>query len=150
MSVTEGSGDREFTANVRHVTNGDPGNQNTFRAATTDLEKRTDALKDFVNSLETFVHDLLGTDSASISGVQGVFNSTHTHNGTGDVLLDNQQIYNNGDDNAVVNLATNGSYTINMASGTNVVINASDATPLFRIDNDTKKVFIGALQTQFD
>lgn len=150
MPVTEGTGDGEFTPTVRHVTNGDPGNQNTFRAATVDLEKRTDAIFEFVNALETFVQALLGTDDTSISGVQGLFNANHVHNGVGDSILDGQQIYNNGDDDAVINLATNGSYTINLAVGTNLTINASDTTQLFRIDNDTKKVFIGALAQQFD
>lgn len=150
MPVPEGTGPRDFTSEVRHVTNGDPGNQNTFRAATLDLEKRSNALFDFTNALEAFVYALLGTDSGSVSGVQGNFNASHSHNGIGDTLLDNQQIYNNGDDDAVITLATNGSYTINLGTGSNLDIKAQDGTLLFKIDNDTQKVFIGALQQQFD
>ena len=150
MAVPEGSGPREFTDVVRHVTNGDPGDQNTFRAATTDLEKRSLALLDFVNALESFVHSLLGTDSESVSGVQGVHNSEHNHNGSTSALLDLQQVYNNGNDDAVLSLATNGSLTVNLNSGSNLVVKASDGTVLFKIDNDTKKVFIGAAGQQFD
>jgi len=150
MPVVEGSGDREFTDDVRHVTNGDPGNQNTFRAPTVDLEKRTDALVDFVNALETFVYALLGTDDSSISGVQGVFNGGHVHNGLGDTLIDMQQVYSNGDDDAVINVATNGSVTINLGTGSNLQINTNGTDPLLTIDNDTEKVFIGKLQQQFD
>jgi len=149
MSVPIGSGPREFTESVRHVTNGDPGDQNTFRAPTTDLEKRSLALFDFVNALEEFVYALLGTDSESVSGVQGVFNSSHTHNGSGSALLDLQQVYNNGDDDATLNVATNGSLTVNLNNGTNLIVKASDGTQLFKIDNDTKKVFIGAGQQEF-
>jgi len=150
MPVSEGTGPREFTDSVRHVTNGDPGNQNTFRAPTVDLEKRTLALIDFVNALEVFVQALLGTDSGSVAGVQGVINASHVHNGTGSALLDLQQMYNNGDDNAVINVATNGSVTINLAAGSTLNVKASDTSPLLTINNDTKKVFIGALQEQFD
>jgi len=138
MPVLEGTGSREFTAEVRHVTNGDFGDQNTFRAATIDLEKRSNALIDFVNALETFVFDLLGNDNTSVSGVQGNINLNHSHNGIGDSLIDNQVVYNNGNDDAVISLATNGSYTINLAAGTSFSIVASDSTPLLTVDNDTK------------
>ena len=150
MPVPEGTGPRDFTPDVNHVTNGDPGNQNTFRAATVDLEKRSNALFDFTNALESFVYALLGTDSGSVSGVQGNFNASHVHNNIGDSLIDLQQVYNNGNDDAVLSLATNGSYTINLGTGTNLDIKADDGTLLFKIDNDTKKVFIGELQQQFD
>lgn len=149
MSIPEGTGPREFTASVRHVTNGDPGNQNTFRAATVDLEKRSLALFDFANALETFVYALLGNDINTVSGVQGNYNSNHVHNGTGSSLIDMQRVYNNGDDDAVLNIATNGSFTINLNNGTSLVVNSDDGTQLLKVDNDTKQVFIGALQQQF-
>ena len=149
MPVPEGSGPREFTDDVRHVTNGDTGDQNTFRAATTDLEKRSLAVFDFVNALEEFVHALLGTDSESVSGVQGAYNNSHTHNGSTSALLDLQQMYNNGDDDATINVATNGSLTVNLNDGADLYVRAKDGTQLLKIDNDTKKVFIGAGQTEF-
>lgn len=143
MPVQEGSGAREFTAEVSHVTNGDAGNQNTFRAPTTDLEKRTNALFDFVNELESFVHALLGTSETSIAGVQGQFNTSHTHDGNGDTRIDFQRVYNNGDDAAAMVLATNGSLSITLNSASTVNFIASDGlTNIMEIDNDTQTVTV--------
>ena len=145
MPVPEGSGARDFTAEVNHVTNGDPGNQNTFRAATTDLEKRTNALLDFVNSLEDFVHKLLGTSETSIAGVQGQYNTEHVHDGSDSVRIDLQQVYNNNGNGGISGLVMVDTGAINITLGLASTVNfiASDgSTSIMEIDNDTQTVTV--------
>lgn len=128
--VKKGTGQREFTETVSHVTNGDPSNQATFRKPSIDLEKRTLALLDAIDSAHALIQTLIGVDSKAITGLQGKHNVDHTHNGEGSSLLDLQSIYNNGDKNSEITLEIGGS----------LVIKASDGTPLLTIDNDTKTV----------
>ena len=140
MAVSEGNGAREFTEAVQLIANGDAVNQTNLRASAIDLEKRTNALKDHTNALESFTKELLGNDDESVGGIQGKFNNEHTHNGDDAYLIDLQQAYNNGDASAMVNVETNGAITLKLALGSKFTIRASDGTILLEVDNDTKTV----------
>ena len=59
--VIERSGADQFNMTLDHVTNGDPGNQETFRAPSINLENRTNELKRFVNDQSDILYSQLGT-----------------------------------------------------------------------------------------
>lgn len=69
---THVSGDYPDT--IRHVSNGDPGNQTFFRNPSIDLQFRTDVLKDFSNTLESTVNTNFNTLDA--------FDKNHDHSGS--------------------------------------------------------------------
>lgn len=96
----------EYPADVRHISNGDPANQNFIRNPMLDFEYRTDVIKDFVNALEATV---LGNYSLLDS-----FDKNHDHSGSlGEKNLDFAQIYANSSQVlAFLNLASNGALAI--------------------------------------
>jgi len=96
----------EYPGDVRHISNGDPANQNFLRNPMLDFEYRTDVIKDFVNGLEATV---LGNYSLLDS-----FDKNHDHSGSlGEKNLDFAQIYANSSQTlAFLNLASNGALAI--------------------------------------
>jgi len=131
--VIEGAGAGQYNLTIDHVTNGDPGNQDTFRAPSINLENRTDALKEFVNTQADIHYAQLGESETVVGGIQGDYNNNHRHSGADSILLDHQEVYNNGNADADVQLESGGSFQFRDSTG----------TVLLNMDNDTKKISFG-------
>ena len=134
MPITLGSEDHPYPSAVTHVTNGQQGNQSTFRAPTEALEKRTSALKEFTEKIVARQLTLLGDSDTSISGVQGAFNIGHKHSGAnGDQLIDLNVAYTNGNDTANIGVVNNGSINYKLNGTSSVSIQDSNNRNLLKV-----------------
>ena len=130
---THVSGDYPDT--IRHVSNGDPGNQTFFRNPSIDLQFRTDVLKDFSNTLESTVNTNFNTLDA--------FDKNHDHSGSnGEKVLNFAQVYTNSNPTlATFDLAANGVFSITKNGGGTDLLKLDDAA----VTDKTQIVFPGSV-----
>ena len=129
--VPTGDSVNQFPTTITHVKNGELANQNVFNVPTRALEKRTDVLKDFVNSLES----TLATISSKVTN--------HDHSLPNETLgkhLTFQKLYEYsgtaGD--SLVTLTNNGYLKLKLGSDAAskfVVVNNSDDTEYLKVTN---------------
>ena len=134
MPITLGSEYHPYPSTVTHVTNGQQGNQSTFRAPTEALEKRTSALKEFTEKIVARQLTLLGDSDTAISGVQGTFNTNHKHSGAnGEQLIDLNVAYTNGNDTANIGVVNSGSVNYKLNGSSSVSIKDSTDRELLKV-----------------
>lgn len=133
-----------YPLNIRHISNGDPCNENFLRAPSVDLESRCEALRKTLNEVEA---DLVAAQSALSS-----FDTGHSHGGGSDgSLIDLAQLYANSV-TGQPELTTDAVLTL--LEGGKVTVYKKDTTsdPILQLLNDgttpaTRIIFPGSSDT---
>lgn len=94
MPITIGTGEGEYPTTINHISNGEPGSEDTYNRPAKELENRTKAIRTFVEAQET----ILNTANTNISSNQSAITTLQTATGTGPTGLTtkhNEHVSNN-------------------------------------------------------